>query len=231
MRVAEVVGREAFALVGGNIEAGVAHAEGRVDVVAIEVGQRLAGEFLDDVTLNVHGVGVEPAFAGLVEQRDGGQLVDHLLEVGRLHDLEVVVHGVGWRFAATVAEAGGVSEQLAHGGGVIGVDEDGFAVGIDALLHLEVGELRNVLRYGVVGEPLALLVEDHHGDTGGGLGHGVVAEDGVFGHGRGGGEIAVAVGAVLDDFAVAGEDGDGADEVFLIDLILNEFVEVFEALG
>jgi hypothetical protein len=59
---------------------------------------------------------------------------------------------------------------------------------------------------------------------------GVVAEDGVARHGRGCGEIALAVGTVLDDLAVASEDGDGADEVLLIDFILDEFVEVLQAL-
>ena len=75
------------------------------------------------------------------------------------------------------------------------------------------------------------FVEDHHGDAGDGLGHGVVAEDGVLGHGRAGGEVAHAIGAVVHDLAVAGEDGDGAGELLLVDFVLHEGVEVFEALG
>jgi hypothetical protein len=129
-----------------------------------------------------------------------------------------------------VGEAGGVGHELAHGGRVIGIDEDHFAVGIDAVEDLEVRELGDVFGDGISGQPLALLVEDHHGDAGDRLGHGVVAEDGVFGHGR---AVASrdAVGAVVDDFAVAREDGDGAGELLVIDLALDEGVEVFEALG
>ena len=52
---------------------------GREDVVVHEVGQRLAGEFLDDVALDIHGQAVDPAFAGLVEERGFGELVDHFL--------------------------------------------------------------------------------------------------------------------------------------------------------
>ncbi len=50
------------------------------------------------------------------------------------------------------------------------------------------------------------------------------------GHRRGGGEVAHAVGAVVDDFAVAGEDGDGAGELFFVDDLLHEGVEALEAL-
>ncbi len=46
-----------------------------------------------------------------------------------------------------------------------------------------------------------------------------------------GGHVACAVGAVVDDFAVAGEDGDGAGELLLVDFVLHEGVEAFEALG
>ena len=73
--------REAVALVGGHVEARVVHAQRTEDVVAHEVGQRLAGELLDDVALDVHRHAVGPAFAGLIEQRNLGELVDELLEV------------------------------------------------------------------------------------------------------------------------------------------------------
>ena len=77
-----IAGGEAGALVGGHVEAGVAHAERREDVVAHEVGQRLAGELLDDVALDVHGHAVDPAVCRA--DRASGILreaVDHLLEV------------------------------------------------------------------------------------------------------------------------------------------------------
>ena len=88
-------------------------------------------------------------------------------------------------------------------------------VGVEAVEDLEVREFGNVFGDGIGGQPLAFFVEDHHGDASDGLGHGVVAEDGVVGHGRAGGHVAHAVGAVVDDFAVAGEDGDGAGELLV----------------
>ena len=72
------------------------------------------------------------------------------------------------------------------------------------------------------GEPFALLIEDHHGDAGEGLGHGIGAEDGVLGHGYALFHVALAVGAVLDDLAVTGQDGDGSGEFLLVDLVLDE---------
>ncbi len=52
------------------------------------------------------------------------------------------VHGVSCGAAVAVAEAGSVGHELAHGGRVVRIDEDHFAVGIiDALENLEVGKL------------------------------------------------------------------------------------------
>ncbi len=228
-----VSGGKAGALVGGNVEAGVFHAERGEDVVAVEVGQRLAGELFDDVALDVHGHAVGPSVAGLIEERDLRQLVNHLLQVLDVACawLKFAVHAVDGRVGVAIGEAGGVGHELAHGGRVVGLGEKHFAGGVEAVEDLEVRELGDELRDGVGGEPLALFVEDHHGDAGDGLGHGVVAEDGVFGHGGGGGQVAHAVGAVVDDFAVAGEDGDGSGELLVVDLVLNGGVETLKALG
>ena len=40
-----------------------------------------------------------------------------------------------------------------------------------------------------------------------------------------------AVGAVVDDFAVAREDGDGAGELLLVDLVLHQRVQALQPLG
>ena len=197
----------------------------------MKVGERLAGEFFDEIALDVHGERVGPASAGLIVERNFGELVDHLLEVRRLHRLQVFVHRVDDGVAAAIGEAGGVGHQLAHGGRVIGIDEDHLAVGVDAIVDLEVREFGDVLGDGIGGEPLALFVEDHHGDAGDGLGHRVVAEDGVVGHGLRGGQIAHAVGTVVNNFAMAREQGDGARELLVVDLALDEGMEVFETLG
>ncbi len=80
--VARVVAwRSGRACLAGTKKPASRHAEGLEDVVAHEVGQRLAGELFDDVALDIHGHAVDPSFAGLIEQRNLGELVDHLLEV------------------------------------------------------------------------------------------------------------------------------------------------------
>ncbi len=100
---------------------------------------------------------------------------------------------------------------------MIGIDEDHLAVGVDAFEDLEMRELGDVFGDGIGGQPLALLIENHHGHAGDRLGHGEVAKDGVLGHRRAAGHVALAVGAVVDDLAVTSEDGDGAGECFLVD--------------
>ena len=74
-----------------------------------------------------------------------------------MHGLQVFVHRVDDGGAAAIGEAGGVGHELAHGGRVIGIDEDHLAVGIDAVEDLEVRELGDVFGDGIGGEPLALL--------------------------------------------------------------------------
>ena len=88
------------------------------------------------------------------------------------------------------------------GGGMVSTAEDYYRF---AQMLANGGELGDVFRNRIVGRPLAFFVEDHHGHAGNGLGHGVVAEDGVPGHGRAGGDVSRSVCAVVDDLAVAGE--------------------------
>ncbi len=83
---------EAGALVGGDIEAGVVHAERREDVVAHEVGQRLAGELFDDVALDVHRQAVDPACAGLIESGACARRSIMLLKVAACRSVQFVIH-------------------------------------------------------------------------------------------------------------------------------------------
>ncbi len=103
--------------------------------------------------------------------------------------------------------------------------------GVGACVDLEVGELGDVFGDGVRGEPLAFFVELHHGDAGDGLGHGVVAEDGGFGHGDFLFDVLPAVGAVVDDFAVAREDGDDAGDLMIFDSVLHEGVKAGDSVA
>ena len=85
---------------------------------------------------------------------------------------------------------------------MVGIDQDRLAFFIHAIEDLEVLELRNVLGDRIVWQPLALLIEDHHGDARDRLGHRVVAKDCVLRHGRMRFEIALAISPVVDDLAM-----------------------------
>lgn len=229
----DVVDRgEARPLVLRNVEACVFHAEGLEDFVAIELGKSFAGELFDDVALDVHGDGVNPLGAGLIEERELREFGDELVEVGGLKEVGVADHLVDGRVAEeAVGEAGGVGHELGHGGRVDGIFKDDFAGGVGAGVDLEVGELGDEFGDGVGWEPLALFVELHHGDGSDDLGHGVVAEDGGLGHGDFVLDVLPAVGAVVDDLAVAGEDGDDAGDLVVLDCVLHEGVEARDAVG
>ena len=87
--------------------------------------------------------------------------------------------------------------------------------GDDAVLvlanrHGQVLELRYVLLHRVAEPKPAFLVEQHQGDAGDRLGHGVDAENGVLGHRLGGLHVLGAEGAEVRHLAVPGDErGDG----------------------
>ena len=145
--------------------------------------------------------------------------------------LLLAIHGVHRRITEeSVGESGRVGHQLAHGRRVLGIDKNHLAVGIHALEDLQMRELRNVFGDGVRRHPLALLVEQHHGHAGDRLGHGVVAEDDVLGHGRTAGHVALTVGAVVHHFSVARQDGDDACDLLLVNGLLHQGVQTFQPL-
>ena len=72
-----------------------------------------------------------------------------------------------------------VRHQLADGGRVCRRLENRRAVRGRAAIHLQVRELRDVLREGIGGAPFPFLVQHHHRDAGDRLGHRVDAEDRV----------------------------------------------------
>ena len=143
----------------------------------------------------------------------------------------VLVHLVNRRVPEDpVGEARGVAHQLTHGGRVGWVFQNLLSVLIEALEDFQLGELGDELRDGIRRPPFALFVEDHHGNACDRLGHGVDAEDGVRLHGRGSGDILLAVCPLLDDLAVARKKCHNSGKLFLIHLTLHCCVKTIESL-
>src|ERR1700750_2227262 len=92
-------------------------------------------------------------------------------------------------------------------------------------------EFGDVIEDGMPGKPFALLIDDHNVDAGERLGHEVRAKDSVLGHRDTLFHVALAVSAVIDYLAVAGEDGDGSGELLLIDFVLDERMQVLEPVA
>ena len=216
---------EAGELFLGDVEGGVVHAEGGEDALAEEVGEGLAGEFFDEVTLDVDGDAVGPTGAGRGEEGDLGEAVDHGLEGGaRVKEAGFDDHFVdGGGGVEDVAEAARVGHEFAHGHGAGGIFQFWGSVGVFAGVDFEAGEGGDVAGDGVVELPFSFFVEHHHGDAGDGFGHGVDAEDGIGFEG--------AVGLEAGDFAVAGDEGDEAGDLFFVDEALHGGVEAGEAFG
>ncbi len=79
--IVAVVRRKPAPLVRRNIKPRILHPQRRKNVLVHEIRQRLARQLLHDVAFHVHRHRVRPSLAGLVVQRNGRQLVDHLLQV------------------------------------------------------------------------------------------------------------------------------------------------------
>jgi hypothetical protein len=66
-------------LVGGDEESGIRHLCRIEDALLEEDVERLAGDFLDDVTLKVGGDAVNPALARLLGKRKARECGDELI--------------------------------------------------------------------------------------------------------------------------------------------------------
>ena len=213
------------------MERRVLHPERQQDVLPHEFAQRLAREFLDEVSLDIHRDAVDPLRAGLVEQRNLGQPVDHALQILRAEHRRVAVHLVDRSFAEdAVGEAGRVAHQLRHRRRVRRIFDDGLAVGVHALVDFEIRELRDVFRDRIARPPLALLIQHHHRDAGDRLGHRVDAEDRVLLHGRAAGHVALAIGPRIDDLAVARHYRDDSRHLAVVDVFLQHRMHTIQSL-
>ena len=89
-------------------------------------------------------------------------------------------------------------------------------------------KLRNELRNGIRWQPLAFFVQRHHGHARDRLGHGVVAEDRVLGHGRAAGHVSLAKRAIVHNLPVARQDGHNARHLLLVHCFLHQRMQALK---
>ena len=83
-------------------------------------------------------------------------------------------------------------------------------------VHLEILELRNVLRDRIVELPFTLFEQNHHRDAGDRLAHRIDAKDAVRRHRLVGVDVLFADGVEMHDLAVSRDERDDARELSLI---------------
>jgi hypothetical protein len=168
----------------------------------------------------------------LVQERKLRKLFDELVQILRVEQVRVPVHFVHRRVPEeSVRKPGGMAHQLVHRRLVVRVDKNRLAVRVHTVEDLQMRKLGNVLCDRIGGQPLALFVQNHHGHAGDRLGHGVVAKDRVLRHGRAACHVALAVGAVVDDLAVARKDRNRSGDLLAVDRLLHICVQSLQAFG
>ena len=123
--------------------------------------ERLARQLFDDVALDVDARSVPKVAAWLDSERQLGQLVDHLLEVGIVPCRRPISEvDIGIFIPSGIVEAGRAAHELPHRHRA---DPRHLAARCG---HLEVGELGDALGHGVVEQLLALRRGEEHRVTG-----------------------------------------------------------------
>jgi hypothetical protein len=184
-------------------EPGVLHLERPEDPRGEVPVERLSGQLLDEVALDVHAGSVPPVGTGLRRERQPGELVDHPLQI-RLAQPHVGIPAVD-------VEAGGMTHQLPHRHRRRRCREAGLC------LHTEVLELRNEVVDGIVQLPLPLFPQRHHRDADDGFGHRGKAEDRVICHRRSSDDVLEPVRVEHDDLAMPRDERRHAREALLVD--------------
>jgi hypothetical protein len=130
-----------------------------------------------------------------------------------------------------IGEARRVTHDLAHRRGPRDRLKDRLTLGVDALVDLQILELRHVPGHRLVELPAALLEQDHHRHAGDRLGLAVHPVDRVFLQRRPCGHVRLAVDGLVHDLAVTGDVGDHARHGPRIDQRLHAGVKPGEAFG
>ena len=225
-----IEGRQAVGFVRRCPERRVHHTQRLEDPLPQHLVERLAGQHLDQVALDVHRNAVVPRAARLLAQRNGTELPHHVLERRvAVQDVGLLVEGVdlGAR-EEPVGQSTGVADQFADGHLVIGIDDHRLPLRPVAGGHLQPFEFGNEFADGVVEREGALVVERHQRNAGDGLGHGVDAEDRVRGHRRILVPALLAGACEMHELAVPRHERHRADEFALVDHRLHERADLVE---
>ncbi len=131
--------------------------------------------------------------------------------------------GVGAAQRSTEGEARAGRHQMAHGHRAI--QRHKLAI----LQHLQIGELWDERRDGIVELPLAFFIEEQHCDGDDRFGHRSDAEDGVFSQRFPGSQRLTAVATELHELSMAGDHHAYSGVMAGIDLGLHGAVEAVQA--
>jgi hypothetical protein len=216
----------AHLLVGAGLEGGIAHLERLGDALLDELVERHAGGDLHDPPQHVRRHRIFPGRAGLVEQCELAELVDHLgiglAAVGNLHVEIGLLHRIGPHGA--ICEPRRMAHQVVHRHRPVlrlqhRLDRAVLLLLLDG--DFGVGEGRYVHRHAVGQRELALF-HQHHGRQGNdGFGHRGDAEDRVVRHRDLRFLVAEAVGLEHHDLAVARDQHDGAGQLVVLHALVQ----------
>ena len=193
----------------------IGHPERAEDVIAEICLEVLARQRLDDATAPIDAGAVQPLLTRIEEQRARHiRFARARLEVA--HD----------RAGEVVAEPGRVREQMPHGRcPLCGPQCVRPGLGVEALEHFQVCQLRQVLLGRIVEAEPALLDQLHHRQRRDRLGHRRDAENGVDGHRPAAGGVCHSEGALIHDAAAIGDHRDHAWNVAARDRIGQHLVD------
>ena len=219
----------------GDVEAGVDHAERLEDASGEELVEWHARHHLDHPSEHVRGHAVVPLPAGLEQQREVGEAVADVGEVGagRRAPLEAgaAVELVDWVGPQEpVREAGRVGEEVPE----LHLFRDRIGDGLRDRApppHPSTGERRDVTADGIGQFDPALLPEHQRSNRGDRLRHRVDAEHRVERDGLSRLDVSLAVRVEVNDLALSGDRQRPAREQAVIDVAAEVRRDPRQALG
>jgi len=227
---------EAAGFCGGDVKAGVVHAEGIEEMLHEVILEIFSTDDFDQAAEEIDAEAVHPFLAGLVDEGKFCKsfhafpkiVVEHAEPGG---DTGLCVDGPAFLCADTgIVEAGGVGEQMAEGDGSPGGDRCIAAVGgIEFVEDLHVFEGWEKIADGLVEVELALFEELHNADADDGFCLAGDAKEIITAHGFASFFVGIAIAFVLDDVTVLYDEGDDAVDPAFIDIVIDKSVDAREA--